>query len=431
MASEFEPGRLSEAERALRDRAAAGEVADFAGASSPPLIRAGFLSHLALQSPPRGIRLRGARIEGALDLSDASLPALLLEGCDIPEWLDLTAARLGRLSIKGSRFRHLAARGAALGGPFDFSGSGPLADEAWIDLGGASVAGGVDGCDAKLKSPRARPKEDVPPWDHNYALRLSTTDIRGNVLLNGGFVAEGGVSLDDAHVRGSVWARGATINAGEGDAFHPGDALHAHAARIDGFMGLNFGFNSRGRIWLLGTTIGDRLSIGLTTSHLAAVGEHYDWAGRALNSTVLLVIEQIEIGGSFHVMNCRIDGAVNMDHARIGADATFANCEIRNRTPDGRGIAITARSAEIAGDLVFGKALKAEGRVSLAGARIGRKLDCRGLDLDNRTEDGRGVALDAQWAEIGHGVAPADFPATASADVAVQGRIDFTNAKIG
>jgi hypothetical protein len=378
-----------------------GEVARFDEADHAQL-SAAFVTQLALDALPRGIRIRGAHIQGRLDFADAGLPALVFEDCELDDVLDVSHARLGHLSISNTRFTHLAARSATIDGGFEFSG----ATTGWIDARRATIRGGVDGCAAQLASPPPRARDEVKPWDHQYALRLSDTDISGSVLLNDGFKADGGVCLDDAHVRGSFWARGANISAGEGDDYHPGDAIHAHSAKIDGFVGLVFGFHARGRVWMLGAKIGDRLSVGFQNSELRRVGESWDWGNRLLNSTVLLVAEQAEIGGSFHFADCTADGAINLNHARIGADATFANCTIRNATEDGQGMSITARSSDIRGNFVLGKGVLAHGVVNLASAHIGGRLDYGGATLSNSG----GLALDARWARIHQDVVRAETP---------------------
>lgn len=412
------------------ERVRSGEAVDFAGANEKPLIRASVLDALVDASPPRGIRIAGARIEGALDLTDCALPAIALDRCDIAGRIDLGGARLGRLSIAGSRFAGLRARGAAIDGAVDFSASSPFAGEAWVDLGDATIRGGIDGCDAKLQSPPARPKEEVPPWDHNYALRLSDAHIGGSVHLNGKFVALGGFCLDNAHIEGSVWARGANIVAGEGDAFHPGDAIHGHCAEIGGMLALNFGFSAQGRVWMLGAHIGDRVTVGFDAK-LRRVGESYDWGNRLMNQSVLLLFDQAEIGGSMHISDFEFTGAISLLHARIGAGASFLEGRIANRTADGRGTAIAADGAHIEGNLTLGKALSAEGKVSLTHARIGGQLDCRGASINNRTEDGRGVALDAGWAEIAHGVLPNGLEKSGSGDgFTPDGRVNFDRARI-
>ncbi|HVA11728.1 MAG TPA: hypothetical protein VNF99_00625 [Stellaceae bacterium] len=431
MAQPLDKLSLSDAERSARDRVMAGEIADFAGAAQKPLLRAALLDALALALPPRGIRIKGATIDGALDLTDAALPALALDDCDIAAPIVLDGARLGRLSIAVSRFSGLRARAAAIEGQVDFTAARPLADQSWIDLNSATVRGSVDGCDAELVAPPARAKEDVPPWDHHYALRLSDAHVRGSLFLNGKVVAKGGLCLDNAHIRGSVWARGATIIAGEGDSFHPGDAIHAHCAAIDGMLALNFCFRAEGRVWLLGAHIGDRLTVGFDAK-LTRVGESWDWGNRLMNQTVLLLLDQAEIGGSAHIADFAFAGAVSLQHARIGAGLSIIEGRIGNRTADGRGSAIAADSAHIEGGVTIGKKLVAEGKVSLAHARIGGQLDCRGATIRNSTDDQRGVALDAQHAEIAHGVLPAGLAESGGGEgFTADGRVNFTHARIG
>ena len=99
----FDPAVLLDAEAVVIARVARGEVATFAG-TPPPVLRAAFLRYLLLGlpvGPPGavaaepwavrlpGIRIRGARIEDALDLADcagpagAGLPGLALEACGV------------------------------------------------------------------------------------------------------------------------------------------------------------------------------------------------------------------------------------------------------------------------------------------------------------------------------------------------------------
>src|SRR6185437_15217685 len=126
-------GQQAPLEQALQMRqeteGLAGDVADFAGAAEKPPLRAAVLDALANASPPRGIRLKNARIDGALDLGDVSLGALALDDCDIAAPLVLDGARLGRLSIIGSRHAGLRARGATIDGQVDFAGAKPLAQQ--------------------------------------------------------------------------------------------------------------------------------------------------------------------------------------------------------------------------------------------------------------------------------------------------------------
>ena len=194
-----------------------------------------------------------------LDLADcagpngAGLPALTLEACDIAGPMDLTNARLARLSLRDSRIGEVRARGVRIDGMFDFSGVAPQTDTAWIDAHAAVVDGDVLGRGARLQTPPPRP--GIAHRDARYALRLSGATIRGSLDLMGEFTAIGGLALDTAHVTGDVIARGARIGAGEGD------AIGAQAARFDGVVILGDGFVAAGTIWMMGARIAGTLDM--------------------------------------------------------------------------------------------------------------------------------------------------------------------------
>src|SRR6185312_11096511 len=110
----------------------------------------------------------------------------------------------------------------------------------------------------------------------------------------------------------------------------------------------------------------------------------WDWGNRLMNQTVLLLFDQAEIGGSAHIADFAFGGAISLLHARIGAGLSIIEGKIGNRSADGRGAAVAADGAHIDG-----------------------AVDCRGTTIQNATEDGKGVALDAQYATIADGVLPA------------------------
>jgi hypothetical protein len=144
---EILPDRLREgltpAERRLLARVADGEEADFSapdegqndptqGAAWGPerTIRAAFLHWLCTDAqaaacvPPKGIRIRGARIEGPLDFEGARLlHRLSLIRCAIPEGILLTDARARRIDLSGSYIRGLHADGLAVEGDLVLSGA--------------------------------------------------------------------------------------------------------------------------------------------------------------------------------------------------------------------------------------------------------------------------------------------------------------------
>ena len=397
----FDPTVLLDAEAEVLARTGRAEVADLGGAASP-VVRAGFLRHVLLCLPAPhdpwpvrlpGVRIRGARIEGMLDLADcagpseAGLPALTLEACEICAPVDLTNARLARLSLRDSSICEIRARGLRIDGSFDVSGVMPLAETAWIDAHAAVIDGDLLARGAHLQIPPAR--AGIAHRDARYALRLSGAEIRGSLDLMGGFTAIGGVALDTAHVTGDVIARGARIGAGEGD------AIGAQAARFDGVVILGDGFVAAGVIWLMGARIAGTLDMN---------------AARLVNrsedgSTVVLAADTAEIGGSVLLRNgFAAEGAISLRGTRIGNSLECDGASLVNATEDGAGIALAADHAEIAGAVLLRNGFAACGAISLIGIRIGGNLECDGASLTNATADGTGVALAAENAQIGGAV---------------------------
>jgi hypothetical protein len=395
----FDPAVLLDAEAEVIARTARGEVAVL---EDRPVLRAAFLRHLLLGLPAPcdvwpirlpGVRIRGACIDGLLDLADCAgpsatgLPALALEACDIAEPIELTNARLVRLSLRDSRIGEIRARGLRIDGSLDISGVAPLAETAWIDAHAAVIEGDLLARGASLRIPPPRP--GVAHRDARYALRLSGAEVRGSLDLMGEFTAIGGVALDTAHVTGDVVARGARIGAGEGD------AVGAQAARFDGVVIFGDGFIAAGIIWLMGARIAGTLDMnGARLVHRAEDG-----------SAVVLAVDTAEIGGSMLLRNgFTAEGAVSLRGTRIGSSLECDGASLVNDTPDGTGIALAADHAVISGAVLLRNGFSAQGAVSLIGTRIGGNLECDGANLSNATNDGIGVALAAENAVIGGAV---------------------------
>lgn len=397
----FDPAILLDAEAEVVARTADGDIAIFPP-DERPVIRAAFLRHLllGLQKPPDlwpvrlpGVRIRGARLEETLDLTDcagpagAGLPALALEECEIAAPIDLTNARLARLSLRDSRIGEIRMRGLRIDGCFDFSCVAPLEAAAWIDAHAAVIGGDLLGRGARLHIPHAR--SGVAHRDARYALRLSGAEIRGSLDLMGGFTAIGGIALDTAHVTGDVVARGAGIGAGEGD------AIGAQAARFDGVVILGDGFVAAGVIWLMGARIAGTLDM----NGARLVNRAEDGSG------VVLAADTAEIGGSLLLRNgFTADGAITLRGTRIASSLECDGAKLANPTPDGTGIALAADHAVIGGGVLLRNAFEARGAVSLIGAKIGGNLECDGASFINGTDNGTGVALAAENASIGGAV---------------------------
>jgi hypothetical protein len=318
------------AERELLKRLAEGAWADFSRERQDKRrVRAPILRRLFVDSSAGGfdgtgrliqsggMRIRGAHIEGALDLTDCTgpegtpLPALVLEGCDIPDTIDLSHARLARVSVADSRITHIRARGARIEGTFDFSRVSSYESStnndkegiAWIDADDARIEGSVDGRGAQLRAPTARPASDIPSGGRHYALQLSNCHISGRINLIDGFRAIGGVTFVDSEILGEVWLRGA-VSAGEGDAFR------AQSTRFRSLLALDEGFTAQGQVTLLSAKVAGDLQCTDATFNYRAVER----------SEIALSVELTEIGGRVNLHNTKIFGNCSLNNTKIGGD---------------------------------------------------------------------------------------------------------------
>lgn len=274
---------------------------------------------------------------------------------------------------------------------------------------------------------------------HVYAVRLSEAEIGGDVWLADRFVADGGICFDDAHLHGSLsMTQAALITPSEGDAFHPGDALHACAFHCDCMAGMNFGFRSEGRIFIAFSRFGSRLHIDGTLRHAR---EGYDFKGRSLNASAALMVDDCHIGANVvFTAETSVDGAISFNRSRIAGDLSFAGNDFRdlskvrvaifNRSIDGRMPALSIEQAEIAGDLLFGHRFSAQGKVILTRSRLGGDLDFAGAIFENRTEDETGIAIDARRIEVAGELRP-NPPESGVPAATIGGRVDFAGARIG
>lgn len=120
----------------------------------------------------------------------------------------------------------------------------------------------------------------------------------------------------------------------------------------------------------------------------------------------------------------RSDGQVLLPAVEIGGDLNCHAGKLRNRTEDGKGQALNAMGARIAGKVAFCHGFSAEGEVKLLGAQIGGALYCHDGAFRNRTISGEGTALHASAARIGSEVSLCHGFLT-------EGVVRFTGAQIG
>lgn len=371
----FDANDLSPIESHVIERTRDGEIADFTPMVGPdgvkPLIRSGFLRRLLIGLTPDwsvrmpGVRVRGARIEGVLDLSDcagaggAGLPALELLNCDIPEAIDLSHARLARLALDGSAISRLTGHHARFDGPLSMRELKPLMEDGVcsVDLEGAVIEGAFEARGAQLACDRTLPATDGIGV---FALNLRNARIAGNVNLRPGFVALGGVSVFGSTVGGVLDLRGARLT------LNHRYALSAGNVEVSGALHMNGGFRAEGPIWLRAARLKDGLHCDGGAIVLPDDRHNVD----ALNAESAVIDGGAQLRNGFHangainLRGAQIRGGVLLAKSTLEAKKTFA-LDLRNAVIDG----------EVSGDVT------AKGGVRLSGAAIARNLELSGANI--------------------------------------------------
>jgi hypothetical protein len=249
-------------EARLVDAVTRGEFLDLSDADERTIpasvIRDIMRGKLAPDPDPLGLRLRGARIEGRLDLENVTSTVwLVLAECDLPEGIDARDANLRGLSFTDCRLDHPSAPPAYLArlttGMLELVrttivGHTPNSS---VDISYATISGVLNCGAATLRN------------DSGRALRADGAAIGHMAFLGDGFEATGAgaggaVRLVDTRISGSLDLDGARLRNDSGPALDMG------VARIEDnvFMSKDFhasGVAEHGTVQLVGTQIGGRL----------------------------------------------------------------------------------------------------------------------------------------------------------------------------
>ena len=449
------------------DLAADDEVVDEAAMRSwgesrtcrATVIRDILRGRLAADPDPHGLRLRGARISGRLDLEnlttdvnfeltdcllkegvlarDARLAGLTLFGCQLehPAEPPLDGARLTCDALNMARARvmghakggavHLL--GAHIGGQLDCTGaelsngSGPalVADglqvgQSMFLRGGFTATGSGDVGAVRLLGAHIGGQLDCTGAELSNgsgpALVADGLQVDQDLFLRGGFTATGSgdvgaVRLSGAHIGGQLACTGAELSKDSGP------ALVADSLQVGQSMFLSGKFTGGGDVGavrLLGAHIGGQLDC--TGAELS------NGSGPALVADGLQVDQDLFLRGGFTATGSGDVGAVRLSGAHIGGQLACTGAELSN----GSGRALHADSLQVGQSMFLsGKFTGSgdDGAVRLLGAHIGGQLDCTGAELSN----GSGPALVANSLQVGQSMFLRDgFTATGGGeDVAV------------
>ena len=376
---------LSQPEMEVLDKANAGDLLDLGGRpDDPPVaeawgpertIRAAVLQHLLVAKKwdvrAKGVRIRGARISGCLNLEAATLRCpLRLENCflDGPRPVfDYATASL--LALNGCRLSGFTGDTLTVTKGLYFFGStftGPL------DLPGANITGMLACSGVQL----------AVPDQGGVALRAVRMKVDGGVFLEEGFTAAGAVRLVRANITGNLECSSARLEGADGD----GNALAADGLKVGGDVLLNQAsgqkFTAAGVVSFVGADI---------TGNLSCSGARLDGANDDGNA---LVADGLKVGGSvFLNEGFTAAGVIRLVRANVAINLDCSNAQLKRE-----GNALVANGLKVGGDVLLnqasGQKFTAAGAVSLVGADITGNLECSSARLDGANDDGNALVAD-------------------------------------
>jgi hypothetical protein len=335
---------------------------------------------------PHGVRLRGAKIAGRLDLEGMTTGVpLTLTGCYLPEGADVRGAHLPALRLmqclaENPLMSPLDAERLNTQ-DLDLTGLKVIAKskKGAVILTGAHVGGQLVASGATLTN------------STGTALFAERLHVDGSMLLTNRFSATGSgeagaVRLVAAHVGGHLDASGATLSNDTGPALA---AFHLH---VDVSMVLTDRFSATGSgeagaVRLIAAHVGAQLvASGATLTNLT---------GPALFADAIQIDTGLFLNKGFTATGSGEAGAVRLVAAHVGGALKLNEATLVNET----GPALFADRLQVDADLFLQEELKVtaggdKGAVRLEGAHIGGRI---GLDVAaiKDPQDGPGkLALD-------------------------------------
>lgn len=360
----------------------------------------------SLRSDPRGLRLIGAHVVGALDLRGVSLSyPVELERCVFSHQPDFSRATLPALSLAGShvpglnvedlRITHgdlnlsfltttgeVDASGAMIDGQLDMTGASLTSSAGTaLVLDGAHVSGGMilGGGLSTTGSIRAlgatigvqlQMRGAHLSGDEGFSLIMDGARIAGSLALDEGFTAFGQVRAVGATIEGTLEMTGANL-VNEAD-----DALNLEGVHVSGPVYLKDGFTTIGAIRLVGATIEGPLI--MTAAKLTSGTNHVLHLDRARIAGGLFLNDGFKANGEVRALGVNIGGQLVMTGARLNSGPTPA---------------LSLDGAKIADSAFFEGGFTSTGQVRAPGAEIGGSLEMTGANCE-------GCKLNLEWARI-------------------------------
>lgn len=406
MLTQVPDGELTSVEQSLVEHVSRGEWLDLAAHDGAvdeaamrswgdsrtcraTVIRDILRGRLAVDPDPHGLRLRGARITGQLDLANITTDvSLQLKDCLLEAGIFARDARLASVSLAGSQLERSAepplyAEGLACG-VLDLSGARIIgnADAGAVRLVGAHIVG-------SLYCRRATLRNESGP-----ALSGDALQVDQSMFLSDGFTAsgadEGGaVRLVGARIGLNLYCDGAALSNDSGS------ALAADGLKVGLSVFLRGGFTASGvgedgAVRLVGASIGGQFSCRKARLR--------DDSGPALLADAIQVGRNMFLSDGFAAVGAGEVGAVRLTSAHIAGSLMCDGASLRNDS----GSALIAYGLQVGQSVFLNDRFTASGTgergaIRMIGARIGGSLDCTGAALRNDC----GPALVAHGLQVG------------------------------
>jgi hypothetical protein len=366
---------------------------------------------LAADPDPHGLRLRGARITGRLDLQSLITDVNLeLRDCLLVEGVLARDARLAAVVLAGCQLEHPAEPpldGARLTCSVLILTRARVvghASNGAINLYGAHIGGNLDCTRAKLRN------------DSGPALSAERLQVGQGMFLRGGFTAtgsggDGAVRLLGAHIGGNLNCEGAKLHN------KSGPALYADGLHVDQRMFLRGGFTatgsgSDGAVNLLGARIGGQLDCSRAKLR--------NNSGPALHADSLQVDQSMFLTDGFTATGSGGYGAVNLAFARIGGHLECDGAKLHNKSgcievelSNDSGPALVAFGLQVDRTMTIGGRFTGGGEgaaLVLINARVGGWFLFAPAPLEHKVDSHRRLAVDGlTYVGVPQGISPHDW----------------------
>lgn len=333
------------------------------------------------------------------------LPPLLLEHCIIHDGsgiknpvvrngtsgeekilsaVNASNVRLSRLSLRGCRISgRVDLTDATLDGDLEISDVAPLdnGSPCQIFASRCRIGGSVIAQRTHLRIPDGQRSEFDTP---DYALNLSAAEIHGFVMLQPSFYAQGGVSVRGAHVSSDIWAEAAIFSASDEIAFR------AESLQCDGAVALR-GKEGTGGYYCQCEVLGELDFMGATIGFLDLRGVHISKQQGLKNSWMLnlylaRVRDNFLLGNHDSALRTIVEGPIGASAMTVGGEWDLRGLAL-NLPPDLKYLGINASNLRVSRDLKLGyQAIS----IDLTSSHIERNLSIEHATMEapSNQEDG-------------------------------------------